>query len=1175
MSDRGSIFVSSHRAMAVLLTTFALCALTLAPAGKAATHKVGIDTAKTSAPEIPAVERAAQRPQNLIAVTHAAVQLGSASPRAAQRVSDGSIPLSFEPNQGQADSRVSFMARGLGYALFLTPREAVLELKAAAGNQIPVVRMKLDGTSAEGRKLSGIDELPGKANYLLGRDASKWHTGIPTYGKVIEREAYPGINLVYYGRQRQLEFDFVVAPGADSSAIRLQIDGARKLRLDSAGNLVLSIPGGELSFLKPVAYQQFGSQRRAVKAEYIIDGQGELGFRVGQYDRAQPLVIDPILAYSTYLGGTGIDGANAIAVLSSDGTAFVTGGTFSIDFPTEHPLQPNDGGSLDFPQDAFVAKLSADGATVLYATYLGGTLEDEGNGIAVDSLGDAYVTGMTLSKDFPVTPGSFDPNCPPDAQCGAKINDGLIWSAGFLSKLNPAGSALVYSTYLGGSGNTRGQSVAVDNDQNAYVTGPTQAPDFPVGGAQCLAWAGPQNAFLLKLDSTGSAALYSGTFGGTVANQAQDSGLGVAVDGSGNASMTGITYSSSFGTTASAFQPAYGGAGDGFLTTINSNLCGAGPASILYSTYLGGSGLDQGNGVAVDSTGKVYVTGLTKSTAFPTTAGVYQATCKLNSQNGCDGDAFVSKFDPNLSGSASLLYSTYVGGSAGDSGNGISVDLNNNAFIAGATNSTDFPVSTAVFQPAYGGGNADAFVTELNPSGAALVYSTYLGGSNTESGNGIAVDTLGAAYVAGQTCSTDFPLSNPAHITPGGNCDAFISKVIVAPGIALSPSGLTFAPQLVNTTSAPKAITLDNGDSALTITSITISGNDAGDFAQTNDCGTTQPPGGKCTISVTFTPAASGTRTASISIVDSAPGSPHVVNLSGTGNPTGILSLSPTSLAFGNENVGSTSSAQSIQATNTGNAALTISSITASGDYSETDNCTKASLQPTTNCTIQVTFKPSVSGSSTGALTITDDAPGSPHEVLLTGNGVLADFSVSTSAPSETTAAGTAVKFGVAVTPNDGFSSPVSLGCQLPSALADTTCTISPASVTPDGTNPAQATVTITTTARSVVPPGPTSINWPFSHIPGPVAALAAMLALALLAIMARRRKILLGFGVVALSAAMCIGCGSGKSFGVSGNENGTGTTTGNGTPAGTYTVSINATSGSVTRGTTIHLTVN
>jgi Beta-propeller repeat/Abnormal spindle-like microcephaly-assoc'd, ASPM-SPD-2-Hydin len=1169
MCNRGSVIDSSHRAVALALTIFLLHALTLLPAAaRAATRKAVAPTAEAGAPGTSAALQTAPRPKSSkTVVAHAAVQAGAVSHGAAKMVRESRTPLSFEANKGQTDSRVSFLARGLGYALFLTPHEAVLELKAPAGKQTPVVRMKLQGSNSQAHTLAGRDELPGKSNYLIGRDKSKWRTDIPTYGKVIAHDVYPGVNLVYYGRQRQLEYDFDVAPGADADSIQLQIEGARKLSLDSAGNLVLNVPGGELSFLKPVAYQPIGSRRRAVKARYVIDGHGQVAFRVGQYDHAQPLVIDPILAYSTYLGGSDIDGANAIAVLSSDGTAFVTGGTFSTDFPTEHPLQPNAGGASDFPTDAFVAKLSADGGTILYSTYLGGSAEDVGNGIAVDSLGDAYVTGTTLSADFPVTPGSFDPSCPPDTACGAIVNNGPTWSSAFLSKLNPAGSGLVYSTFIGGTGHTRGQGVAVDNDQNAYVVGSTQAADFPFVSPQCLAFTGPQNAFVLKLDSTGSTALYSGTIGGSV----QDNGLGIALDANGDASITGITYSPDFVTTASALQSTYGGAGDAFVTTINTNLCGAGPGSILYSTYQGGSGLDQGNGVAVDSAGQVYITGITKSLNFPTSPTSYQPSCKLNSQGGCDGDAFVSEYDPTKSGPGSGVASTLLGGTGGDSGNAIAVDPSGNVYVTGTTNSTDFPVTTAVFQSAYGGGNADAFVTELDPTVTSLLYSSFLGGSNTESGNGIAVDTQGAAYVAGQTCSTDFPLSNPAQIAPGGNCDAFISKVIVSAGIAVSPSGLTFAPQLVNTTSAPQTITLDNGDDPITIASITISGPDAADFAQTNDCGASQPAGGKCAISVTFTPAASGTRTASISIGDSAPGSPHVASLSGSGNPTGILTLSPTSLSFGNENVGSTSSAQSIQVTNTGNAALTISSITASGDYSETDNCTKAPLQPTTNCTIQVTFKPSASGSSTGALTLTDNAPGSPQEVVLTGNGMLADFSIAASTPSATTAAGTPAQFNVTVTPNDGFNDQVTLGCQLPSALTGTTCTISPASVTPDGTNPVNATVTLTTTARSVAPPVPPNMNWPFSQVPLPIAALAAMLGMALLAVLARRRKVLLGFGVVALSAAMCVGCGSGKSYGSSGtSSNGSGT----GTPAGTYTVSVNGTSGKVTRGTTVQLTV-
>jgi hypothetical protein len=1189
---------------------------------------------------------------------------GVAAQQARKIVRYGNLPLAFEPNQGQTDGRVSFLARGPGYALFLTRQEAVLELEPPAHQPATVVRMKLLGSNPYASSLSGLDELPGKVNYLIGKNAHEWRTNIPTYAKVTEQEVYPGVDLVYYGHQHQLEYDFIAAPKADVSRIQLEVEGAQKLHLDSSGNLLVEVPGGELTFQRPVAYQETDGSRQPVEAGYVIEGERQVAFRVGKYDSNASLVIDPILAYSTYLGGSNIDNASAIAVLSSDGTAFVAGGTFSSDFPTEHPLQPNAGGPSDFPTDAFVAKLSADGGTVLYATYLGGSREDLGNGIAVDSLGDAYVVGTTFSSDFPVTPGAFDPYCPPDGKCGASVNpNGLINSAGFLSELNPAGSALVYSTYFGGTGNTRGQAVAVDSNQNAYVTGSTQASDFPTNGSVCFSTSGPQNAILLKLDSTGSSDLFAAKFGGSV----QDIGLGVAANGNGVATVAGITYSQDFSPiTAGAFQSAYGGAGDAFITTIDTTQCGNG--SFTYSTYLGGSGLDEGNGVAIDSTGKVYVTGMTKSSgtgAFPTTSGAYQTACKLDSQGNCNGDAFVAKLDPTQAGAASLLYSTLIGGSSGDSGNSIAVDPSDNAYITGSTNSTDFPVTTAVFQPTYGGGNADAFVTKLDPAGATLVYSSYLGGSNTDLGNGIAVDTTGAAYIAGQTCSTDFPLSNPAQLTPGGNCDAFISKVIVSPGIALSPAGLTFAPQLLNTTSQPQTITLDNGDAPLTITSITITGTDAGDFAQNNDCGTSQPPGGKCTITVTFTPTAAGTRTASVEIVDSAPGSPHMANLTGTGNPTGILSLNPTSLTFNSQAVGTTSTAQTIEATNTGNAPLTISSIVASGDYAETDNCTKAPLQPTTNCFIQVTFTPSTSTQSVGALTITDNAPGSPQVVLLTGNvtpqaavalsatsldfGVVAigtsssgkqvtltnsgsqtldisgivasgdfsegntcsvtlpaggscainivftpttggtrtgkvtitdnaadspqvialtgsgsDFSITASTPSMTEFAGTPAQFNVTITPESGFNAQVSLNCQLPSSLTATTCTVTPTSVTLDGTNPTQASVTIKTTARTMAPPGP-AVDRPFSHNPEiPVFWVVAILATAILALLAaRRRRVLLSFGLATLCVMMCVGCGSGRSF------------SGSGTPAGTYTVTINATSGSVVHSTTVQLTVN
>ncbi|HLW79513.1 MAG TPA: choice-of-anchor D domain-containing protein [Terriglobia bacterium] len=978
----------------------------------------------------------------------------------------GSAPLSFEPNLGQTDSRVKYLARGNGYAMFLTPSEAVFELQqpassdgkagggtpgaklgskgSASGARGEVVRMKLLGSNPS-PLMAGLDELPGKSNYALGKDPTKWRMGVPTYRKVAEREVYPGINLLYYGNQRQLEYDFVVGTGADPRAIRFEVDGAKRLHTDSAGDLTVEIAGGNLRLHKPVVYQKAEGGIEPVEGRYVVKGKRQVAFQVGRYDARRALVIDPILEYSTYVGGSSIDGANAIAI-ASDGTAFITGGTFSTDFPTAgtHPLQPDAGGPNDFPNDAFVSKLSADGSTLLYSTYLGGNLQDVGNGIAVDTFGDAYVTGTTLSSNFPTTPGSFDPNCPPNGACGAGLYpNGEINSACFLTELNPAGSAILYSTYIGGEGNTRCQAVAVDNDQNAYVTGSTQAPTqvppapppgFPMGpGARSpFPFIGPQNAFLVKIDSTGSDDLYAAVFGCNV----QDIGLGVAVDGNANAYVTGLTYSPCFPVTPTAFQQVYGGAGDAFFTMLNTNDTSA--ASLLYSTFLGGNGLDQGNAVAVDSTGKAYVTGATKSNGvpFPSTPGAYQTSCDLNAGN-CDGDVFVTKFDPTLSGAASVVYSTYLGGTHGDSGNGIAVDTGGNAYVTGATNSTDFPVTTAVFQSTYGGGNADAFVTKLDPTGSTLVYSSYLGGSNTDSAYGIAVDPTGAAYVAGQTCSLDFPLANPvppiagnAKTNSGVNCDAFVSKVIVSPGIALSPAGLTFPPQLIDTTSAPLTVTLDNGDNPLSITGITISG----DYAETDTCGTSQPPGGKCTITVTFTPTAAGVRNGLLTINDNAPGHPHVVQLTGIGTPTGILTLSATNLTFGNQPVGSTSAPQAIKVSNTGTAALTIASIVSSGDYAETNNCTTALLQPTTTCVITVTFTPTIAGSSVGALTITDNAPGSPQVILLTGSGVLQP--VVTLSANSLTFAGQAVGTSSAaqqVTVTNSGSGPLNIGSIVPS----------------------------------------------------------------------------------------------------------------------------------------------
>jgi hypothetical protein len=944
-----------------------------------------------------------------------------ASAQAQVRAASASWPLRFEENVGQvhgADARqVKFVSRGNAYTLFLTSTEAVLVLRQGAGHgkdagkPAPVVaRMRLSGANPAPH-LAGRDELPGKSNYFLGNDPSQWHTGIPNYGRVMAAEVYPGIDLVYHGNQGQLEYDFEVAPHADPHKIRFVLEGIQGLRTDSQGDLVVKVVGGELRFRQPVAYQKEGGVESPVPVRYVLKGKNQVSFRLARYDTRQPLLIDPVLAYSTYLGGSGIDSGNGIAV-APDGSAFIAGGTFSNDFPTEHELQSYAGNG-----DAFVAKISPDGSTLLYSTYLGGKNYDVANAIAVDAAGEAFVTGTTDSPDFPAAG-----LCGGDGKCGATWNpSGFIVSNVFVTKLNVAGSALVYSIFLGYYANGEGRGIAVDGAENAYVTGevgPNIAPTVPLippatppppfctyHGFQTTFAGSGTDAFIVKVDASASELLYCSYLGGSD----EDVGYGVAADTSANAYVTGLTYSTDFPVTTAALQRTYAGAGDAFLTKVNTDATGA--ASLVYSTYLGGSGLDRGNGVAVDASGNAYVAGLTTSVAsslgFTPPTGAFQTNCALDTLSVCEGDAFVAKFNPTLSGAGSLLYFTYLGGSLADSAAGIAVDASGDAYVTGSTVSPGFPVTAGVFQPQFAGGNADAFVTELNSAGAALVYSTFLGGSNTDTGNGIAVDTNGGTYVTGQTCSLDFPLSDPLQATPGGNCDAFVSKVVASGGVALSPAGLVFPIQSVGTTSAPQTVTLTNGGStALTITSIALAGADTADFSQTNTCDGSVAALGQCTITVTFVPKAVGTRTAHITITDNspAPGSTQVVDLTGTCGAVPIVVLSSNTLAFGNQAANTTSSPLFLTVTNTGTAALNMTSAIASGAFAVQNNGCAVPLQATTpasNCEIGVTFTPTSTGSSVDSLTLTDNAPDSPQIILLTGTGVVQPV-VSLSASSLT-----------------------------------------------------------------------------------------------------------------------------------------------------------------------------
>jgi hypothetical protein len=688
----------------------------------------------------------------------------------------GKLPLSFEANEGQQDEQVKFLCRGSRYDLFLADREAVLVLTKPENPASPPARKAtLSQKNAKARstvlrakliaanraaKVIGEEELPGKVNYLIGNDPSKWRTDVVTYAKVRYEEVYPGVDLVYYGNQGQLEYDFVVGPGADPACIRLKIAGAQKMRVNGKGQLVMKTAGGAVRWNKPEIYQEVDGQQRSVKGKYVLGRGHEVGFQVAAYDTAKPLIIDPTLVYSTYLGGGNLDDGWGIAVDSS-GNAYVTGHTYSTDFPTTAgAFQTTFNGSID----AFVTKLNSSGTGLLYSTYLGGSDVDFGYGMAVDTSGNAHVAGETASSDFPITAGAFQ-----TTYAGGDRD-------AFVIQLNATGTSLLYSTYLGGSGNDRSAhlgGIALDTSGNAYIVGDTASSDFPTtAGAFQTTFAGGRDAFVTKFNATGSSLLYSTYLGGS----ALDFGSGIALDISGNAYLTGRTESFDFPSTAGAFQATFAGGRDAFVTKLNSS-----GSSLLYSTYLGGSNSDDGSGIAVDASGNAYVTGLTGSSDFPITAGAFQTTLVAS------GDAFVTELNSIGTG---LLYSTYLGGSGGENGWGIAVDSSGNAYVAGFTDSSDFPTTADAFQTTFGG-VIDVFVTQLNPTGTGLLYSTYLGGSPSQWGGGyefvrgIALDTSNNVYIVGVTTSSDFPTTPGAFQTTWNlSSDGFVAKIGTPPAPA-------------------------------------------------------------------------------------------------------------------------------------------------------------------------------------------------------------------------------------------------------------------------------------------------------------------------------------------------------------------------------------------------------
>jgi hypothetical protein len=991
----------------------------------------------------------------------------------------GANSLRFEPNEGQFPEPTKFAARTKNYSLFLSQTALVVSpfgqpdqrsySQAAQISRTPA-RASLVFVGAGKPDIVGGGKLQSISNYFRGADPSHWQPRIANYSRVEYRNLYPGVNLICHGENSEPEFDWIVQPGADPEQIRFSVQGAEPA-IDGVGDLLFKLPEGEVRLKKPAIYQELDGNRRVISGRFILSRNREVNFKIGDFDRTRPLVVDPVLVYSTYLGGS-IDDEAAQVRVDGLGNIYVIGTAQSNDFPLVNPLpsQSNKSGFLE----AFVAKFDASGSHLVYSTYLAGTAPghvDRGNAIAVDASGNAYITGQTNDLNFPTTPGAYLP-----APGGGTVGLCGNCTDGWVAKLDPTGSSLIFSTYLTGNSNnvlSTPFGIALDAGGNVYLAGDAYPPAFSTtpGAYRNVDPTATLGVFITKMNPTGSALVYSSLIGGNGNDQA----FAIALDTSDNAYITGVTGSTNFPETT-VLQPP-GAALQAFAVKLSAS-----GGQLMYSTLFGAG---QGLGIAVDASDNAYIAGFTLE-PFPT-AGPMQTQFK-------NDDAFVSKLDPS---GATLVYSILLGGSDVDQGTGIALDAVGNAYVTGRTQSADFPTVNAI-QPIYSGGTlcayncSDAFVTVVSADGSKFLFSTYLGDTGFETGNSIAVDPSGSIYVTGVTTSIDFEVVNPyqAALKTDVAINSFVIKI--AGDVSITPQRLVFGPAPLGTfqrqglgiASATQNLTFtNNSSSAISFNSDALLGMNAAEFITPSDgcANSVVQSAGSCTISVIFKPSAAGVRQANLQLNNSAANAPFLVSLIGYGSP---IVFTPPTLAFGLQSPGTTSASQSLTITNTGQASLTVGSLTQGGNAPQyfalkSDACTGTTLAANASCTIMLAFSPPLIGAYSSVLSVNDTGSDSPQSVLITGAGTgptvgfssyylnFANQTVGTTSPPQSvtlTNTGTAPLniSGVTTTVNDFVQTN---NCNSPIAVGGS-CTIQ-VSFTPTTTGVVEGAVQVSDNALS------------------------------------------------------------------------------------------------------------